>query len=76
MSRISFTNDLVLEQPAYTPTRKLRVVCIGAGFGGLLIAHKIQHEMKLEDELDFTIYDRNSDIGGTWFENTYPGAGW
>ncbi|KAF4996087.1 hypothetical protein FDECE_12583 [Fusarium decemcellulare] len=74
MSINGFTKEPLLEQPAYTPTRKLRVVCIGAGFSGLLVAHKVQHEFKLEDEVDLAIYDRNSDIGGTWFENTYPGA--
>jgi cation diffusion facilitator CzcD-associated flavoprotein CzcO len=41
-----------------------------------MIAHKVQHDLKLEDEIDLCIYDRNADIGGTWFENTYPGAAW
>ncbi|EPE07939.1 flavin-binding monooxygenase [Ophiostoma piceae UAMH 11346] len=61
-------------QPGYTPLRKLRVVAVGAGFGGLSLAHKVQHELKLEDEIDLVVYERNPDIGGTWFENTYPGA--
>ncbi|KAF4959661.1 hypothetical protein FSARC_10671 [Fusarium sarcochroum] len=73
--RISpFTDDPLLEQPAFTATRRMRVVCIGAGFSGLLVAHKVQHEMNLEDDVDLVIYERNADIGGTWFENTYPGA--
>ncbi|CAJ2500396.1 Uu.00g032490.m01.CDS01 [Anthostomella pinea] len=55
----------LLEQPAFTPTRKMRVVCIGAGFSGLMVAYKIQHDLKLEDELDLAIYDHNSDVGGT-----------
>ncbi|CAG1978388.1 unnamed protein product [Fusarium graminearum] len=74
MSSSPFTDDPLLEQPAFTRTRKMRVVCIGAGFGGLLVAHKVQHELKLEDEVDLTIYEKNADIGGTWYENTYPGA--
>lgn len=65
-----------LAQPAYTPTRKMRVVCIGAGFSGLMVAYKVQHELKLEDEIELAIYERNPDIGGTWYENTYPGAAW
>jgi cation diffusion facilitator CzcD-associated flavoprotein CzcO len=64
----------LLSQPAFTPTRKLRVVCIGAGMSGLMMAYKVQHGMKLEDEIDLQIYDRNPEIGGTWYENTYPGA--
>lgn len=63
----------ILEQPILTK-RKLRLVCVGAGFSGLTLAHKIQHEQKLEDDIDFSIYEKNPDVGGTWYENTYPGA--
>jgi hypothetical protein len=63
----------ILEQPILT-RRKLRVVCVGAGYSGLTLAHKIQHELKLEDDIDLTIYEKNADVGGTWYENTYPGA--
>lgn len=59
------TNLALLEQPILT-RRKLRVVCIGAGYSGLTLAHKIQHEQKLEDEIHFTIYEKNLDVGGTW----------
>ena len=76
MSSTPITGDSLLEQPAFTRTRKMRVVCVGAGFSGLLVAHKVQHELKLEEEVDLAIYERNPDIGGTWFENTYPGAAW
>lgn len=63
------------EEPILT-RRKLRVVCVGAGFSGLTLAYKIQHELKLEDAIDLQIYDKNPDVGGTWYENTYPGAAW
>lgn len=55
----------LLEQPILT-RRKLKMVCIGAGYSGLTLAHKIQHEQKLEDDIDFTIYEKNPDVGGTW----------
>ncbi|KAL3444179.1 hypothetical protein BJX65DRAFT_174915 [Aspergillus insuetus] len=58
---------------AFTP-RKLRVVCIGAGFSGLTVAYKLKHERPL-DYVDLTIYEKNNEVGGTWFENVYPGAG-
>ena len=62
------------DQPAYTP-RKLRVVTIGAGFSGLLIAHKFQHQFpELQDIVDHTIYEARRDVGGTWLVNTYPGV--
>ncbi|EXJ73778.1 uncharacterized protein A1O5_03540 [Cladophialophora psammophila CBS 110553] len=53
--------------------RKLRVVCIGAGFAGITLAYKVAHELKLEDIISFQIYERQSHPGGTWFANHYPG---
>lgn len=55
----------LLEQPILS-RRKLRIVCIGAGYSGLTLAHKIQHEQNLEGEIDFAIYEKNPEVGGTW----------
>ncbi|KAF7590203.1 hypothetical protein BBP40_003178 [Aspergillus hancockii] len=57
---------------AFTP-RKLRVVCIGAGISGLSVAYKLKHEKPL-DFVDLVIYEKNREVGGTWFENVYPGV--
>ncbi|KAJ9221004.1 hypothetical protein DTO027B5_5779 [Paecilomyces variotii] len=60
-------------QFAFTP-RKLRLICIGAGFSGLTLAHRIKYsKKKLGDYVDFVIYDKNSIVGGTWAENRFPG---
>ncbi|OQU97519.1 hypothetical protein CLAIMM_03444 [Cladophialophora immunda] len=60
--------------PAYTP-RKLRVITIGAGYSGLTLAHKFQHQHSdLVDVIDHTIYEVRSELGGTWLVNTYPGV--
>ncbi|ETI19940.1 hypothetical protein G647_08955 [Cladophialophora carrionii CBS 160.54] len=60
--------------PAYT-SRKLRVVTIGAGYSGLTLAHKLQHQHSdLSDVIDHTIYEARSELGGTWLVNTYPGV--
>lgn len=48
----------VVEQPAFHP-RKLRVVCVGAGYSGLMIAHKYRYEMSMSDYVDLTIYEKN-----------------
>ncbi|KAJ5833968.1 hypothetical protein N7474_002279 [Penicillium riverlandense] len=61
------------DHPVYA-RRKLRVVCIGAGYSGLTLAHKIYHELKINDVIELVIYEKNSKVGGTWFENTYPGV--
>ena len=39
------------------------------------MAYKLKHERPL-DYIDFTIYEKNPEVGGTWYENVYPGVGW
>jgi cation diffusion facilitator CzcD-associated flavoprotein CzcO len=43
---------------------------IGAGFGGLCTAIKLQED----GERDFLVIEKAADVGGTWRDNTYPGA--
>jgi cation diffusion facilitator CzcD-associated flavoprotein CzcO len=40
-------------------------------FSGILAGIKLKSELGLTD---FTIFDENSDVGGTWLVNTYPGC--
>src|SRR3954465_2791494 len=47
-----------------------RVVIVGAGFGGLAAAI----ELRRHGIEDVVILERGSDLGGTWRDNTYPGA--
>lgn len=55
--------------------RRLKVFTIGAGFSGLLMAHKLQHRFPdLKDIVQHTIFEARSEIGGTWFVNNYPGV--
>jgi cyclohexanone monooxygenase len=53
------------ELPAHVHT-----FVIGAGFGGLATAIKLQEA----GEPDFLVAERGPDVGGTWRDNTYPGA--
>jgi len=53
-------------QFAFTP-RKLRVITIGAGFSGLLMAHKFQHRFpEMQSYVDHTIFEGRKELGGTW----------
>ncbi|KAL5050819.1 hypothetical protein BDW71DRAFT_203538 [Aspergillus fruticulosus] len=54
----------VVEQPLFTPSRKLRVVCIGAGYAGLMLAYKWKNEPGLSDIIDLTIYEKNAGCRG------------
>ena len=47
----------------------VEVAIIGAGFGGLLVAARLQ-ELGVRD---FRLIDRAADVGGTWYWNRYPG---
>ncbi|KAF2769857.1 FAD/NAD(P)-binding domain-containing protein [Teratosphaeria nubilosa] len=49
--------------------RKLRVLAIGAGVSGILMAYRIQKDCP---NVDLSIYEKNEDIGGTWLENHIP----
>jgi len=46
------------------------IVIIGSGFAGLCMAIRL----KQADYHDFVILEKNSDLGGTWRDNTYPGC--
>lgn len=46
--------------------RPIKVICIGAGFSGILAGIRFPQRVP---NLDFTIYEKNEEVGGTWFEN-------
>ena len=56
------TRDPVSEQ--------VEVCILGAGFGGMLMAARLE-EAGIHD---FRIIERAGDFGGTWYWNRYPGA--
>ncbi|HVY81255.1 MAG TPA: NAD(P)/FAD-dependent oxidoreductase [Steroidobacteraceae bacterium] len=76
--------DLMIEETALDPwARSLRwraapdpqrlerfsVTIIGAGMGGLNAAVQLQRA-----GIRYSIIEKNSGVGGTWYENRYPGA--
>jgi cation diffusion facilitator CzcD-associated flavoprotein CzcO len=62
----------ILERPIGT-RRRIRVVCMGAGYSGLLMAIVFSEKMQ-DKNAELVIYERNHDLGGTWLENRYPGC--
>ncbi|KKY27757.1 putative flavin-binding monooxygenase [Diplodia seriata] len=60
----------VLEQPSRTG-RKLRVIAIGAGASALNFAHDVDTSAL---DVELVCYEKNAEIGGTWFENRYSTA--
>lgn len=47
-----------------------RIVVVGTGFAGIGMAIRLREEAIT----DFVVLERADDIGGTWRDNTYPGA--
>jgi 4-hydroxyacetophenone monooxygenase len=53
-----------------TPAPDFKVLVIGAGMTGMAAATKLR-----EAGYNFVVIEKNSDVGGTWYENRYPGVG-
>lgn len=53
-----------------TRTTNRRIAIIGSGFSGLCLG--IQFKLRGIDT--FTIFEKSNKVGGTWRDNTYPGA--
>ena len=65
----------VLEQPEELPPAKraargrFRALVVGAGVSGILAGIKLQ-----EAGISFDILEKDDNVGGTWWENRYPGC--
>lgn len=60
----------VREQPLGS-ARPIRIVGVGAGASGINLIRTLK--LNLTD-YEVVVYEKNPDVGGTWFENRYPGC--
>ncbi|UPK95264.1 hypothetical protein LCI18_006199 [Fusarium solani-melongenae] len=51
--------------------RPIKVIVIGAGMSGIIAGIFFPRNI---ENLELTIYDKNPDLGGTWYESRYPGV--
>lgn len=51
------------------PGTTFTVAVVGAGMSGLLMAHRLR-----QVGVNVVVLEKNPDVGGTWFDNTYPGC--
>lgn len=56
-------------EPPQERLEKFLVIVIGAGMAGLNAAVQLKHA-----KIPFIVIDKNPEVGGTWFENRYPGC--
>lgn len=54
-----------------TGMQRYSVAIIGAGLGGIALSWYL----KTAGIENFAVFEKAADVGGTWRENTYPGAG-
>ncbi|KAJ5924467.1 hypothetical protein N7466_008654 [Penicillium verhagenii] len=64
-------SSFVLEEHPVDQVRPIKVGIIGAGLTGITAGVLLPAKLP---GLDLRIYDKNANVGGTWFENTYPGV--
>lgn len=65
-----FTTYTVDERPLGT-SKHLRIICVGAGVSGINLVRTLRLNLK---DYEAVVYDKNEGVGGTWFENRYPGC--
>jgi 4-hydroxyacetophenone monooxygenase len=51
------------------PDRTLTAAVIGAGMSGIAAAQRLR-----QAGVDVHVYEKNAEVGGTWWENSYPGC--
>ncbi|KAH8590837.1 hypothetical protein B0O99DRAFT_654712 [Bisporella sp. PMI_857] len=51
--------------------RRVRIVTIGAGVSGINMIRTLNLNTS---NFEHIVYEKNSEVGGTWFENRYPGC--
>lgn len=61
----------LISERSIDQARPLKLIYIGAGISGITGAIEF---MKRLPSLDLVIYEKNPEVGGTWFENRYPGC--
>jgi cation diffusion facilitator CzcD-associated flavoprotein CzcO len=61
---------VVLEKPLGT-AKHVRIVGIGAGASGINMIRTLRKNLS---DYEHVIYEKNEAVGGTWFENRYPGC--
>jgi 4-hydroxyacetophenone monooxygenase len=70
LSEVMGFTDAPPRRPRTGDPEAFSVVVIGAGVAGMLASARLT-----EAGIPHVVLEKNEDVGGSWFENTYPGAG-
>ena len=74
MEEIEFASDNAYGEPGLagvpgTVKKNFNVIIVGAGMSGLLAGIRLN-----QAGIPFTIVERRAEVGGTWWDNVYPGC--
>ena len=69
--QLHISEDYEVKEVPLGTLRPVRVICIGSGASGVNLAYQVQQNVL---KTDLVIYEKNPAIGGTWYENRYPGC--
>lgn len=72
-SGYSITNHTVGEQAPSLHGKPLKVLMVGAGAAGIDFLHYAKTAFKGLN-VEVKCVEKNADVGGTWYENRYPGC--
>ena len=64
------TATVQADPAALEPPETFEVAIVGAGFGGLCMAIRLLQQ----GERRFVVLEKGDEVGGTWRDNSYPGA--
>lgn len=67
---ISTPAEDILERPLGALDH-VRVIIVGAGASGLNMIRTMRKHLA---NFDLVVYEKNPEVGGTWYENRYPGC--
>ncbi|KAI4752869.1 FAD/NAD(P)-binding domain-containing protein [Aureobasidium sp. EXF-3400] len=65
------TSTFTLHDTVIENQRPIKVIVVGAGYSGIYHGIRIPERLR---NVELTIYDKNAGVGGTWYENRYPGC--
>ncbi|THW94388.1 FAD/NAD(P)-binding domain-containing protein [Aureobasidium pullulans] len=66
-----YPTDFKIHEHPIDEIRELKVAVIGAGLAGIIAGALLPAKVP---GINLTILEKNEDLGGTWYENIYPGV--
>ncbi|RSL99848.1 hypothetical protein CEP52_009501 [Fusarium oligoseptatum] len=70
--RANGTQEYTIRDSPMGTRRRVKVIFLGMGAAGIDFSHALREQG--QNNIDLVVYEKNSELGGTWLENRYPGC--